>query len=150
MAKNQKKEGVVDKLIQPLTFPIPKFRVKDLLQVLIGAAILAIPVGFTEETWMLGETLPILNVLGFVVASLIFITVFTYYHYHHKIQVNGYYNELVKRVLATYIISFIVVSLLLGLIQRTPWQTDWLLAFKRVVIVTFPSTMSAAVADVLK
>jgi uncharacterized membrane protein len=121
-----------------------------LLQVFIGAAILAIPVGFTEETWRLGETLPLMNIMGFIIASLIFITVFTYYHYYHKIQVNGYYDELVKRVLATYIVSFIVVSLLLGLIQRTPWQTDWLLAFKRIVIVTFPSTMSAAVADVLK
>ena len=146
----KKKEGVVNKIMQPLAIPIPQFRLKDLLQILIGAAILAIPVGFTEETWRLGETLPLINIIGFIIASLIFITLFTYYHYHHKIQINGYYNELVKRVFATYIVSFIVVSLLLGLIQKTPWQTDWLLAFKRIVIVTFPSTMSAAVADVLK
>ena len=55
-----------------------------------------------------------------------------------------------KRACSTYFISFMVVALLLTLIQRTPWNTDWIIAFKRVVIVTFPASMSAAVADVIK
>ena len=58
--------------------------------------------------------------------------------------------EFFKRVLATYIFSFVIVAVILALIQQTPWNTNAALAFKRVVIVTFPSSMSAAIADMIK
>ncbi|MDZ7797967.1 MAG: hypothetical protein U5N56_13450 [Candidatus Marinimicrobia bacterium] len=40
-----------------------EFRPRDLLQIIVGASILAVPVAFTEETWMLGGELPLKNVL---------------------------------------------------------------------------------------
>ncbi len=45
----------------------------DIMQILIGAAVLSVPVGFTEETWKLGENLPFPNVLGLVVLAWVFI-----------------------------------------------------------------------------
>jgi uncharacterized membrane protein len=131
---------------------LPRVKLKDILQIIIGASILAVPVGFTEETWRLGESLPIFNILGLFLISLVFISFFVYYHYHkgkqHKTRVHV--GEFVKRVFVTYIGAFVVVAILLALIQRTPWMTDFALALKRTVIVTFPSSMSATVADVIK
>jgi uncharacterized membrane protein len=46
------------------------FELKDILQVIIGATILAIPVGFTEEAWRLGENLPWLNIIGLFLLSM--------------------------------------------------------------------------------
>lgn len=124
----------------------------DIMQILIGAAILSVPVGFTEETWKLGENLPIPNIIGLVALALIFLSVFTYFHYHKEhmhARPTRHLNEMAKRVLFTYIISFLVVALLLGIIQAAPWLTDPVLSIKRTVIVTFPSSMSAAIADIL-
>jgi len=145
MAKNE--ELVLEQLIKRM-----KFHPKDVLQVIVGAAILAVPVGFTEETWQLGESLPLGNILWLMALSLIFIGSFVYYHYHKNGLKNGRYHarEFTKRVISTYVLSFIVVALLLMIIQRAPWMTDTLVAFKRTVIVAFPSSMSAAVADMLK
>ena len=36
---------------------------RDIMQMIVGATILAIPLGYTEETWDLGERLPLTNVL---------------------------------------------------------------------------------------
>jgi len=127
-----------------------EFNIKDVLQVMIGASILAIPVGFTEETWKLGESLPLLNVIGFLILSLLFIAIFVYYNYYYTEHLKKHWDEFIKRVFSTYIFSFIVVAIVLTLIQRTPWSTNWILAFKRIVLVTFPASMSAAVADMIK
>jgi uncharacterized membrane protein len=127
-----------------------EFHPKDLLQVMIGASILAIPVGFTEETWELGGQLPWINIFGLLIMSVLFIAAFVYYNYHRKHKVTKHWNEFTKRVFSTYVFSFLVVAILLTLIQRAPWKTDVLLAVKRIIIVSFPASMSAAVADMIK
>jgi uncharacterized membrane protein len=148
--KNNKKEGVMKSIEKHIVKPIiPHFTLKDMMQIIIGASILAVPVGFTEETWNLGGTLPTLNVLGLMALSLLFISLFTYYEYH-KHATERRQKEYVKRVIATYLLSFLIVAIILGLIQRTPWNTDWLLAFKRIVIVAFPSSLSGVIADTIK
>ena len=135
--------------VRKIAPPWFEFHFKDMLQVIIGASILAIPVGFTEETWRLGESLPLLNIMLLMVLSIFFVAIFTYYHYHHG-QEESSWPVLFERVFLTYFFAFVVVSVLLTLINAAPWTTDFLLAFKRAVIVTFPSTMSAAIVDVLK
>jgi len=149
MKKNHLKEEIREietKLISPLK---PEFHPKDVLQVVIGATILAIPVGFTEETWKLGGSLPMKNVLIILGISLIFIASFVYYNYYRG-KIEKHKEEFIKRVLSTYVLSFIVVALMLILIEVAPWSVDWQLAFKRTVIVTLPASMSAAVADTIK
>ena len=127
-----------------------EFHLKDVLQVIIGASILIIPVGFTREVWELGELLPIANVLGFVFLSLLFISLFTYYHYHREHGLKKHHKHFIKRVFFTYVLAFFVVAIFLTLIQKTPWQTDWIVAFKRIVLVTFPASMSGTIADAIK
>ena len=145
-----KKDGtktIFNEIVDPL---FHEFHLKDVLQVIIGASILAIPVGFTKEAWELGETLKIINVFGFVILSLLFISLFTYYHYHREQGLKKNHKHFVKRVVLTYILAFFVVGIILTLIQKAPWQTDWILALKRIALVTFPASMSGTFADVIK
>lgn len=141
-----KEEELLQRIIPPFKV---EFSAKDLLQVIVGATILAVPVGFTEETWELGGSLPTLNILGIFLLSILFISAFVYYHYYRGRAIT-HSAHFIKRVFSTYLVSFLVVGIILTLIQRTPWTADWVLAIKRVVIVTLPSSMSATVADTIK
>ena len=42
------------------------------------------------------------------------------------------------------------MAIILSVIQRAPWSVDWILAFKRTVIIAFPSALSAAIAGNLR
>ena len=149
----QKKKEVtsvseIKRVFSLLRHPV-EFRPRDVMQIIIGSAILAVPVGFTEETWKLGESLPWLNVIALLVVSLIFISLFVYHNYYRN-NFSEQWDECIKRVIGTYLVSAVVVGILLTIIQRAPWAADWMLAMKRIIIVSFPSSMSAAVADMIK
>ena len=47
---------------------------RDILQIIVGASVLAIPVGLIEETWILGNELPMKNVLLLSVVSILFLS----------------------------------------------------------------------------
>ena len=126
-----------------------EFRPRDLLQVIVGASILAVPVAFTEETWRLGEKLPLRNVLSLSSLSLLFIGLFVYFNFYRR-MFKEHIREYIKRVLAIYIFSLLVVGTLLTLIEQCPWGVDNLLAIKRILIVGFPASMSAAISDSIK
>ncbi|MBT4136105.1 DUF2391 family protein [archaeon] len=129
--------------------PRAKFGLRNILQAIIGAIVLAIPIGFTEETWKLGEMLPLWNVMLILLASLFFITLFAYRKLSRTIP-NFEWDDLVKRIFLTYIISFVIVAVLLSIIQKADWINDFILAFKRTVIVTLPASLSATIAGSLK
>jgi uncharacterized membrane protein len=138
------------KVVNYVTTPLMvELKPRDIMQIIVGASVLAIPVGFTEETWNLGERLPLNNVLALAMISLVFIALFVYFNFY-RFQLKGYVFEYIKRVVAIYAISLIVVGILLTLIEKCPWGTDNILALKRMIIVAFPSSMSAAISDTLK
>jgi len=140
-------KNVIQKVIEPIRH---EFRISDVLQVVVGAAILAVPVGYTQETWDLGMELPFFpNILGFLLLSLLFIGAFTYYHYY-KHGVGRHSYEFLKRIFLTYLIAFVIVAVIMALIGKAPWDADWILAVKRIIIVTFPCSLSGAVADTIK
>ncbi|MDP2672535.1 MAG: DUF2391 family protein [Nanoarchaeota archaeon] len=145
--KKREQKIIFKEMVDPF---FHEFHLKDVLQVIIGASILAIPVGFTREVWEFGETLPMINIFGFMILSLLFISLFTYYHYHREHGLKKYHKHFTRRVILTYVLSFFVVAVILSLIQKAPWQTDWVLAFKRIVLVTFPASMSGTIADAIK
>lgn len=141
------KGKLIHKIITPL---MPEFHRKDILQVIVGASILAIPVGFTEETWHLGEILPLPNTIILLFISILFISTFVYYNYYMQHGIKNHYKNFIVRSISTYILSFIVVAILLTTIEKAPWIADTVLALKRTIIVSFPSSMSAAVADMIR
>jgi len=126
-----------------------EFRPKDLLQIIIGASILAVPVGFTQETWDLGRNMHTKNIIILAILSIVFIGMFVYYNYYRGKFLKNW-AEFLKRVISTYMFSVLVVAGLLTIIEVAPWQTDLALAIKRVILTTFPASMSAVVADTIK
>lgn len=128
---------------------IPGFFLHDLVQVIIGATILAIPVSFTQEVWEFSIKLPIINIIGIFMVSLIFISIFTYYHYHN-ISVKKHWGVFIKRASLTYVFSFITVCILLILIGKASLFNEVIVSLKRAVIVSLPASMSASIADTIK
>lgn len=138
------------KIIYHATTPLMvELKPRDIMQIIVGATILAIPVGFTEETWTLADQLPLENILALTLLSIFFIAAFVYYNFY-RYHLKEHFFEYLKRVLAIYFLSLLVVALLMTIIDKCPWGTDNLLAIKRIVIVAFPASMSAAVSDMLK
>lgn len=138
------------KVVQFVARPLMvELRRRDIMQILVGASLLSIPVGFTEEVWGLGQRLPLANVALLGVASIGFVALFVYYNFYRELF-REYWFEFVKRVMAIYLLSLVVVAALLSVIQVAPWGVDNLLAAKRVVIVAFPASMSAALSDAIQ
>jgi len=138
------------KLLHYVSKPLMvELKPRDIMQIIIGSTILALPVAYTEEAWDLGAELPMLNVglLSFI--SVVFVALFVYFNFY-RFNIKGNVFNYIKRVIATYMISMLVVAILLTVIQRCPWETDYLLALKRVIIVALPASMSATISDVLK
>ena len=137
---------VVQRVVKPL---MVEFRLRDAMQTVVGASILAIPAAYTEEGWNLGRDLPIPNIAAIALTSLLFIGMFVYFNFY-KSYIAEFKTQFIVRVLATYVVSFLVVALLLTLIGQAPWGVDTALALKRIVVVAFPASMSATVTDALK
>ncbi len=137
---------VLDYALKPLMI---EFKPRDVMQVIVGASLLSIPVCFTEEVWVLGAELPLANVIGLSILSVLFIGLFVYYNFY-RFNFKGHALEFVKRIAGTYILSLLVVALLLTIINKCPWSTDYVTAIKRILIVAFPASMSAAVSDSIK
>ena len=138
--------NVIDHLVRPL---MVEFQAKDVVQTIIGSALLAIPVCYTEEAWNLGATLPMGSIYALAFLSMLFVGIFVYFNFYRG-YMKGFSLQFVVRVAATYAISLSVVALMLTILQLAPWDTDPLLAVKRMVVVSFPASMAATVADAIK
>lgn len=126
-----------------------EFRPRDLFQVIVGASLLAIPVAFTEEVWVLGENLPTINVAAIAILSLSIVATFVYYNFY-RFNFKGHLTEYLKRVIGTYGVSLLIVALLLTILQKCPWGIDNVLALKRIILVAFPASMSGTLSDTIK
>lgn len=137
---------IIHRIVKPVMIEL---KLRDILQIIVGATMLAIPVGLTEECWRLGETLPLFNSILLVIITISFISLFVYFNfYRHMLKSHKY--EYIKRVLAIYILSTLIVTMFLTLIEKCPWTTDPLIAIRRIIIATLPCSMSATVSDVIK
>lgn len=137
---------IVQRIVKPL---MVELKLKDIIQIFVGASLLAIPMAYTEETWQLGESLPLLNIGILALLSITFIAIFVYANFY-RFYLTGFKFEYIKRVLAIYLISLLVVGFLMTVIQQCPWGVDNLLALKRIIIVAFPASMSAVAVDAVK
>ena len=121
---------------------------KDRVQILVGATILAIPTAFTEEVWNMGDELSWISVISLAIVALVLIGLFIYlnsYQQHMKL----YRGHFLDRLISTYVFSLIVVGILLMVVEKAPWVTDFSLALKRTIIGALPASMSATVTDAI-
>ncbi len=123
-----------------------EMKIRDYLEVIVGASILAVPVAFTEEVWNLGEQLPWLNALTLSAVGFSFMAAFVYFSAYRK-HLNMFRWEFLKRVFSTYLLSIIVVGALLTIVDKCPWFSEFDVAMKRVLIGAFPASLSATLTD---
>lgn len=121
---------------------------RDIMQLIVGATLLSIPIAFTQEVWELSVTLPWVNVGAIVGISILFVALFVYYNFYRH-HFSDHRGEFIKRVVLVYCISLLISFLILFLIDSAPFN-DVGVILKRMILVSFPASMSAAVADMLK
>ena len=107
---------IIQRIVKPL---MVELKLKDVIQIFVGASLLAIPMAYTEETWQLGESLPLLNIGILALLSLIFIAIFVYANFY-RYYLKGFVFEYIKRIIAIYLISLIVVGFLMTVILTVP------------------------------
>jgi len=135
------------KIVQYAVTPLRvELRMKDLIQILVGSTVLAIPIGFTEEVWVLAERLPTLNIILLAVLSLLFVSLYVYGNFYRSLLREHVFSY-IKRVIAIYLLSFLVVGVLMTIIQQASWLVDPIVSLRRTILVTLPASMSAALSD---
>lgn len=86
------------KLLHYVTKPLMvELKPRDIMQIIIGSTILALPIAYTEEVWKLGEELPLLNVGLLSLLSLVFIALFVYFNFY-RFSIKGHWFNYIKRV----------------------------------------------------
>lgn len=119
---------------------------EDIIQVIVGASALSVPVAFSEEAWNLGRTLPTLNIFALIALSLLFINL---YSIHNIFQGNVRHrlSVYITRTAIDYLITVLVVCIVLLALDHLPVLTEPMVALKRIVILSFPASMGAVVVD---
>jgi uncharacterized membrane protein len=137
---------VLHRSVQALKY---EMHLHDIVQVIVGSMILAAPIGFTQEVWELAGRLSVWQLVMLFLLSLLFIAIFIYYNDYEN-SLREHLGDFVMRLCITYILSFAVVGMFMTLIGQAPWSSDLMLSLKRVALVTFPASLSAAVVDMIK
>ena len=119
---------------------------EDIIQVVIGAAALTIPVAFSEEAWKLSQTLPAVNMFVLLSLSLILVSLYAI----QGIFSGNIKNRLVQfifRVFIVYGLTLVVVSLVLFAIDRLPISDNPEVALKRIILISFPASLGGVIVD---
>ncbi|WP_430816300.1 DUF2391 family protein [Carboxylicivirga sp. RSCT41] len=125
---------------------IKKLDLEDLSQLIIGASVLSVPIAFAEEAWNMSRTLPTFNLIVIVLLSLCFISIYAYRGIYQG-QIKNRIPTYIFRVLFDYLITFCVVIVVLFALNKLPILSDFDIALKRVIIISFPASMGAIVVD---
>lgn len=119
---------------------------EDIIQVVVGASALSVPVAFSEEAWNLGRTLPIANIVGLVVLSLLFVNLYSLHNIFQG-RITHRFLAFFLRTAIDYGITLLVVIVVLAVLDHMPITSEPWVALRRVVVLSFPASMGAVVVD---
>ena len=136
----------ISQVINPL---MVELKPRDILQIFVGAFLIAAPLSFTEEVWKLSVELHRHNVYALGGISVVTVTLFIYFNFY-RFRIKGNAINFAKRVLATYLISVSSIVLLLALIDKFPIWTTPYVAVKRTILIGFPAVFGGLISDYLK
>ena len=136
-------------MVSPSEPPLPHITFKDAAQLIVGSCVLGIPLAYTEETWKLGEQLPIGNILIIAMLSVCFLAFFSYYMFF-ECRVRDRLGRFLIRLAMGYGITLVTIGLILTTLQKCPWLSEPVLAIKRIIVVAFPACFSATIIDSLR
>ena len=83
---------VINSVVTPFQVEL---KPRDIFQIIVGSYLLAVPVAFTEEVWVLSEQLPTKNILYIALLSLFFISSFVYFSFY-RFNLRGHLFEYIK------------------------------------------------------
>lgn len=136
----------ISSVVNPLK---TELKPRDILQIFVGSLLVGSPLCFTEEVWNLSISLKKNNVYALGAISLFVSAIFIYFNFY-RFKLKGNVLQYVKRTLATYVISISSIILILALIDKFPIGETPYIAIKRVIIIGFPTTFAAVIADYIK
>ena len=119
---------------------------EDIIQVIIGASALTLPVAFSEESWKLSETLPLANVFLLLFLSLLFIGLYSIQGIFQG-KVKHRLSHFVLRVVIDYGVTLVVVFIILLALNRMPLFEEPIIALKRIILLSFPASMGGVIVD---
>lgn len=119
---------------------------EDIIQVVIGASALTVPVAFSEESWKLSETLPLFNVIMLLMLSLLFIGLYAIQGIFQG-QIKHRLYHFILRAIIDYGITLIVVFIILLALNRMPLFDEPIIAIKRIILLSFPASMGGVIVD---
>lgn len=119
---------------------------EDIIQVVVGASALSVPVAFSEESWSLGRTLPLQNVVLLVGLSLLFINLYSFMSIFQG-KVRHRLVTFLSRTMVDYGVTLVVVMIVLLALNHMPLISEPVVAIKRIFILAFPASMGAVVVD---
>ena len=119
---------------------------EDIIQVIVGASALSVPVAFSEESWNLGRTLPFSNIIFLVILSVLFINLYSFQSIFQG-QIAHRIYEYLLRTIIDYGITLCVVFIVLLALNHLPIFSEPIVAIKRILIISFPASMGAVVVD---
>jgi uncharacterized membrane protein len=122
------------------------FNFEDASQIFVGAFALAVPISFTQDAWLLGETLPIANLMMLIVLSLLFLSGYTYESVFQR-NIKGRVWLFTARIIIAYLITVMVVALTLFCINKLPLFDDPITALRRIIVIAMPASMGAIIVD---
>jgi uncharacterized membrane protein len=117
-----------------------------MVEVAVGACIMAFPVAATEEVWNLGTDLTLWRVLLFALASVSFLAVLIYVLHGHTAFPPSK-KVFLERVAGTYGITLLISALLLLGVDQLDLLQDPAIALKRTILVAFPASFAATAVD---
>lgn len=124
----------------------PRFSRKDVMEIIVGSATLALPVALSEEAWTVGAELPVFNLVFMVTISYSLIGAFVHsYHYDGTLAARG--GDFTRRVLSVYLLTLVVSACCLLAFDRFPLLSEPVVALKRMVLVSLPASFFATVVD---
>ena len=125
------------------------FSLKDVVEISIGAIILALPISVTEEVWQLGSELALWRTAIISVASILLVAFFGFYKFYDG-SLQGRATEFTTRVFAVYFIANLVALIGLLVIDKLPLVEEPMVAINRIILVAFPACFSATIVDSLR
>jgi uncharacterized membrane protein len=119
---------------------------EDIIQVIIGASALTIPVSFSEESWRLSETLPLLNIFVLFFLSLTLISLYSIQGIFSG-NIKHRFLQYILRTFIVYGLTLIVVFVVLFALNKMPIIDDPIVAFKRMILISFPASLGGVIVD---
>jgi uncharacterized membrane protein len=122
------------------------FNLEDVGQIFVGAFALAVPISFSEEAWLLGESLPTTNLTLLFLLSCVFLSIYAFESVYQR-NISGRVTEFISRIAIAYVLTIMVVALVLLCIDKLPVLDSPLVALKRVIVIAMPASMGAIIVD---